>query len=384
MKLIVERDKFADAVTAAMRAADGGNTIPILRNLLLKPNGASVGIAGTRLDMQLETAVDAEISGKPDDAITLPGDALVDIVSRMPKGAQVAIEWDTACYAHATLASGRGRYKLLSLPFCDFPELMQTNKPAVFSMPGKQLAAGLTVPRFAMGKDRSRHFLQGIYMHAASESHPAIAPSRETALRFAATDFNNMAICSFPLPDGASDIPGVAIPATAIPEIVRLATESGEAPVEISVTLALLAIKTCGKTFTTKLIDGTFPDYPKGIPTDFVSRGVVDSEELSGALSRLLAVANDKRMRCTIGDGTFRLQLANHAIGEADEEVSIEWEGPSIELAMNTRALLSVLESADSDQCLMRFVDPRKAVLIQPWRAGVVDTSRTYLTMPME
>lgn len=375
MKVIVERDGFAEAITAAIRAAGKANTIPILNNVLLTPNGSTLGIAGTSLDQQLETSVPAEISGAPG-AMTVLGSALSDIVNRMPAGAQLTIEWEESAKG-ATIKSGRSRYKLLTLPPTDFPELMKPKEPVTFSMLGKELAAGLSAVRFAMNKGNDRWYLKGTYVHAGMDG-------RELRLFFAATDGKSAAVASFAGPDGSKNMPGVIIPDVAVPEMIRLATDAKDDPVELSITSTVVSLTSAGKTFSTKLIDGTFPDYVRVIPVDPDKRMTVDCDELSGALSRLLSIGDGLRTRAAIEDGTLCLTLINADVGDAAEEISVEWEssGP-LSIGIKANSILEILDSMQSDTCLIRFTDASSPVLIQPLRAGVVDGSRTYVTMPV-
>lgn len=386
MKIIVERDKFADAAAAATRSAGGATKIPILSNLLIKPNGKAVHIAGTQLDMQLETTCAAEISGSSGEAFTVPGAAIVDLVNRMPDGAQIEIEWNPGANAHATLRSGRARYKLLTLPSDQFPELMQTKEPVTFSLPAAQLISALAPIRFAMCRDYTRNNIRGIHVHPSAERHPVFAPTRDHALRFVACDMFNLGISSIPLPIGAENMPEFTLPDSTIAEVIKLATDAREETVELSVTPTLFSMTAAGKTFTTKLIGEEYINYVYPIPTEFACRGIIDCDEWSAALGRLLSIDDGKRMRATIKDGTLHMRLLNHKVGEADEEVEVgEWEGPAIERNMNAGSLAAIVEAAKADACLIQFTESaRTPTIIQPWRAGVADATRTFLTMPME
>lgn len=386
MKILVERDPFSDAIGAAIRASGTRNTIPILNNVLLRPNGAEIGIASTNLDNHFEASVAAEIIGpSADGAVTVLASALHDIITRMPKGAQISLEWgDGTNQNRITVKHGRSRYSVLTLPAAEFPELKVPEEPASFVIPAKELVAALSAVRFAISKDQSRYYLNGVFLHPSDDVHAALGSSREPRLVFCACDGSNLARFSIAMPDGAQKSPAVILPEVAIPEIIRLASDVEE-DIAIAISRALASFSVAGKSYTTKLIDGTFPDYMRVIPSENQRRMVIDSDELSTALSRLRAIGDGMRMWADIDGGLLKLTLANHEVGDAEEEIPIDqWEGDPLKLGLRASALLSMLESAQSDQCLFRFGHVGAPAIMQPWRANVADVTRTYLTMPVE
>lgn len=392
MKIIVERDRLLVAVDAATRVAGGATTIPILQNLLLKPNGKAISITGTHMEAQLEASAPADIEGAHADGLTLPGAALGNIVRGLPNGSQLSIEWDALASPYATLVSARSRYKLLTLSAMDFPELLQAENAVKFAIPGKLLADCLSMTDFAMNRKDARVYMAGIYLHFTDEHHPSLGQKGAPTLRFTATDGFNMAIASQPAPNGMLDLGetyGVILPRDSITEIVRLATAAGTDDVAIAVTRTLAVIEAVGKRYTTKLVDGTFPAYTSVIPKEFNRQAIVDVTELAEALGRLLAIDDGNRARITLGGDALRLRSVNHKLGEADEEIVIEYQGEDLDMGINARSWASILDNVNADVCIMRFVGDKSPTLVQPWRSngndvGVIDMTRTFLTMPME
>mgnify|MGYP001589896894 FL=1 len=220
MKVLVERDAFADVVAAAARVVDRSSLIPILKSVLLTAADRRLMIAGTDMGARLEAGVAAEISNvTAEPRICVPAATLNTIVSRLPKGAQVLLEWPETPKA-MTIHAGRSRSILQSLPASDYPVQMDMPQDAVqFTMPGKDLAAGIAAVQFAVSNDAVRYYLCGIYMHVRNGAHPEYGRSNERRLVLAASNGYDAASIAFELPQGSEDIPGVILPDSAIPEI---------------------------------------------------------------------------------------------------------------------------------------------------------------------
>lgn len=382
MKITVERDRFAEAISSAMRAAGKANTIPILNNVLLKPNGAAVAIAGTNLTTWFETEVPAEIEGVSDEGVTILSEALSGIINRLPGGAQLSLEWDDPMRG-ANLRSGSARYRLNTLPATDFPELQHPQDAIRFSMSAKTLLEGLTSTKFAMTTDKARNYLRGVFMHVTNDEHQAFGGSRERRLVFCACSGFELARASAPMPPGAAEIPAVILPDISISEIVRLVTDA-DGDVEVSVSTNLVSFTVAGMTFSTKLVEGTFPDYAYVFNPPSDKQMIADVDLLSQALQRLVTIDEANRTCCEMDNGELKLTLVNHKVGDADERVEIEWQGEPYKIPIRARGLLSILDAVDSDQCLIKFTHSRGIIIVNPWRAGAPDYTRTFGTMPIE
>lgn len=388
MKITVERDPFAHAISAAMHAADRSALIPVLKNLLLQPNGETLGIAGTNMGMRLETGIPAEVDGdSAKGAISVLGEALVGVVSRFPSGRQISMEWNEPS-AGAVLTCGRSRYKLLALPADEYPVLSVPEDGVTrFAIPAKELAHALDVVRFAIGNDPSRPFLNGVYMHHGNDEHPAFGAVKEARFIFIATTAFEFARVSMPVPVDSKDAPPVILPGESIPEIVRLAKDfSGD--IAITVSKNLVRFSDGKSALTTKLIDYTYPTYQKAIPSEGYEIEVrVDAEQLAQALARLRMMGESKITPRTIAEltsGELRLSFTNPDSGNAEEVLEVEYEGTPFSTGIRARGILSVLESMGADVCLIRI--SRKAhapILFNAVRGPVVEWTRTFLSMPV-
>lgn len=381
MKLTVERDLFAELASDAMRASGKVSPIPIINNLLLDAANNTLTIVGTSLDAWYSARLPAEMDGVG--KITVPGAALCGIVNGMPKGSQLIIEWSHPKDG-AIIRCGRSRYKLLSITADDFPDVPLPDDPVTFEIPSKALVAALTATRFAISDDKSRVYLHGIYMHAGSDQHPGIGGNKDPRLVFVATDSREFARVSIPLPEGAADVAPVILPDLAIPEIIRIASDH-DGMIKIEATENLVAFTAGDSTFITKLINATFPEYMRVIPTTSLVNVVVDGDELAAALQRLMVVANKSNTRTEITETSIRFSVTNPDVGSVEETIETDVEGGPLELHIKPVGFLNILKSIPTDRCTIKMTTPKAPVLFIPINAGPGDgMSRIFLSMPME
>lgn len=389
MKLTVEREPFLKAASAALRAAGKANHIPILANLLLTPNGKSLEIGATDLTVQRQEALPADIEkGKSHEPITVVGEALVRIIEGLPKGAHISLQWDETSTT-MSLQSGRSRYRLQTLPAPDFPDLAESapKEPSKFTIKGEALVYLLGGCRPFMLRDVARPFLGGVFFHISDDDHGAFSGSRTEQLCCLTTSGVEFARLTAPLPEGAS-LPldtgqrrGVILPDTAIPEIIKLATEAEE--LTILAGANRVSFEANGAIFTTGLIDARYPDYRIAIPPENDKCFTVDVDELAQVLRRLCSIGDDTRTRAEFSKRGLRLTLFNSRVGEADEFIEGEWDGDSIQLGLRGRGLLSILDVIDADTCVLRMSQPRRPIIVNPWIEKAIDHSRMFITMPV-
>lgn len=384
MKIIVERDAFAEALSSVKHVSDKGLKIPILGNVLLRANGSALEIAATNLDMRGESKVAAEITRDARDVndITVPATILSDLTNQTRKGAQLVLEWDVHG-KHVMLVSGRSRYKLNALPAADYPVLLPPDDAVTFKMSGKVLAEALKTVRWSIGGDISRSYLSGVFMHVTDDKHAALGASSARRLAIVACDAANLARFAIDAPPGLKALPPMIVPDSAIAEIMGLAKDAEE--IEIAVSQVRLSVSNGRNVFLTKLIDGKFPDYDRVIPAGDNCRMLADVGALREALSRINALERGRRARATWSDALLTLTL-NSEHGEAEEQIEVEFEGDQLQLPVSTAALISALDQIGTDTCVFRFTRSESSsmpIIINPMVAGSIDYSRTFLTMPM-
>lgn len=379
MRVIIERDIFASAISAIVNSTERRDTIPILGNVILRPNGSKMEMAGTDLDMQFETAIPAEITrDAAPGAITVKASIVSGIVGQLPKGAQVSLEWEDD-KSGVTLKSGRSRYKLLTLPASDFPQLRGPQEPTVFTLPGKTIAAQLGAVRFAISKEVTRPYLCGAMTQIGDNAHEAFGGGQARQLEFVSTNGHQLARAAIEVPAGAAEMPKIIIPGRAVSEIIRLGTRHPDLDMTLAVAYNTLSASVADQVFTTKLIDGTFPDYVYVVPRDNERHVIVDVNEFTAALQRLHQLGKDYRTRAEISAGAIKLSLINANTGEAEEDVQGDYEGPDLTVGVNASEILEIVGQIDSDTCRIELGGPGNPIVMRAMPGGKPDYGCIYL-----
>lgn len=382
MKLIVERDAFAEALGTAKHSTAKTPNIPILKNALLTVVGSKLFIATTNMDMRIELSVPCDV--EEDDgvnAITCPVSLLSDLAARFPKGAQLALKWNAQA-SNVTVSAGRASYKLNALNADMFPVLVDPENPVCFTLPGATLALALNRVRWTTSDDQTRFHICGVCVHVGSNANEVFGGSKERRLIFVATDSYQFARTSIDLPASLREMPSIILPNAALPEIARLASECA-GDVEISVSEKLFLMQTDRASFKTKLIDAKYPDYERFVPSDTNSM-LVDSEAMCAALLRLKSLGADNRTRAAIAADSITLSISDNKVGQAEEIVSVEYEGEPVTRIISANGFLSVLDHMDADVAQIKFAGMALPISINPAIGTEIDYSRTYFTMPME
>lgn len=373
MHILIERDTLVKTLGAAVRVVERRNTIPILGNVLVTAEGAGIAFTGTDLDMAVTIDAPAELSGKAE-AFAAPAAMLHDIARKLPAGAQVALEHEPE-RGKLAVRAGRSRFTLSTLPATDFPDLKGGDEAMAFTVPGKALASLLSRCAFAISTEETRYYLNGIYLHGFDFEG-------EDVLRAVATDGHRLARMQMPAPDGMPEaLPGIIVPRKAVPEIVAIAERSEE------VTLAWdankLTLTAPGVRLVTKLIDGTFPDYQRVIPTANDKHMIVDAGLLASAADRVSTISSERgrAVKLSIDAGKVRLAVSNPDAGEATDEIDVEYDAPAIEVGFNARYLADICGQADADTLVFEMADPGSPCVIRP-NAGTHGAA-LYVLMPM-
>ena len=256
MKLTIERAALLRALGHVQSVVERRNTIPILSNVLLKAESAKLALSATDMDIEMVSSLAAQV-GKPG-ATTVPAHTLYDIVRKLPDGTQIELE-ATGEKGLMTLRSGRSTFTLSCLPPEDYPLMAGGELAHNFLLSAADLKRLIDRTRFAISTEETRYYLNGIYLHAAKSD-------KVNMLRAVATDGHRLARMEIPLPEGASGMPGVIVPRKTVTELRKLLDELDQ---DVSVALSDTKIRfTFAETvLTSKLIDGTFPDYDRVIPS---------------------------------------------------------------------------------------------------------------------
>jgi DNA polymerase-3 subunit beta len=370
MKVTIEQAALLKALGHVYRVVERRNTIPILSNVLIRAEERQLSLKATDLDIEVSEAIEAEVS-QPG-TTTVPAHVLHDIVRKLPDGAQVSLE-QSGDGAQLMLRSGRSRFQLQSLPASDFPDLAAGTLAHRFEVAASELRRLVEKTQFAISTEETRYYLNGIYLHAVQGEAGAL-------LRAVATDGHRLAQSDTPAPAGAAGMPGVIVPKKTVGEMQKLLAEaSGDVVVELST--AKIRFTTGSVVFTSKLIDGTFPDYGRVIPTRNDKRLTVELAEFARSVDRVSTISSERgrAVKLAMGDGKLTLSVNNPDAGQATEELSVDYEDTPLEIGFNARYLLDITQQLDGDTALFKLAEAGSPTLIQD-REGAASL---YVLMPM-
>lgn len=371
MKFTIDRADILRSLNHVHSVVERRNTIPILANVLLRADKDSLSLTTTDMDLEIVESVAAKVQAAG--TTTVPAHTLYDIVRKLPDGSTLEISsgaGDTTLQVKA----GRSTFRLGCLPTEDFPKMGSTDKYAhSFSVPAADLRTLIDRTRFAISNEETRYYLNGIYLHAAENEGVAV-------LRAVATDGHRLARFEMPLPASAKDIPGVIIPRKAINEVRKLIDEAGDS-IEIGLSDNKMNFSFDHVALTTKLIDGTFPDYERVIPKNNDKVLEVNPGTFASAVDRVSTISSEKSraVKLTLGGKTMTLSANSPDSGSASEEIEIRFNAGPMEIGFNSAYLIDVAKQIEGEGCRMSLSDPSSPTIIQ----DISDTSSLYVLMPM-
>jgi DNA polymerase III subunit beta len=369
MKVTVERSELLKSLGHVHRVVERRNTIPILANVLIRAEGATLALKATDLDLEVIETIAAEAS--PGGSTTVPAHMFHDIVRKLPEGAQIVLE-ASGDRAVLSIRAGRSRFSLQTLPESDFPDLAAGEMSHSFKLVAADLKRLIDKTQFAISTEETRYYLNGIYFHTAGT---APAPT----LRAVATDGHRLAQIDLPLPEGAAGMPGIIVPRKTVGEVLRLIEDGGEVLVELS--QGKIRFTLANVVLTSKLIDGTFPDYARVIPVGNDKELVVDKKEFEQAVDRVSTVSSERgrAVKLSLTNGKLMLSVTNPDSGSAAEEVEVEYGSEPLDIGFNSRYLLDIAAQIEGESAVLRLADPGSPTLIQDRDAK----GALYVLMPM-
>jgi len=370
MKLTIERAALLKSLSHVQSVVERRNTIPILSNVLIEAGEGRLRLTATDMDLTIVEGVAAEVA-EPG-ATTAPAHTLYDIVRKLPEGAQVELKTG-GDDGQMVLVSGRSRFTLATLPKEDFPAAGDGKLPQSFALPCAELRHLIDRTRFAISTEETRYYLNGIYLHAA----PADGAEM---LRAVATDGHRLARFEMPLPEGAKDMPGVIVPRKTVAELRKLVDE-GDAPVEVSLSDTKVRFGFGETVLTSKLIDGTFPDYERVIPSGNDKIMSVDCRQFAEAVDRVSTISTEKSraVKLAVADGSLILSATSPESGSATEEIEIDYGGGAMEIGFNSRYLLDIAQQIEGEQAQFALADAASPTVVR----DLSDSSALYVLMPM-
>lgn len=370
MRLVIERGELLRALGHVSSVVERRTTIPILSNVLLRASGQSLEFKATDLEREVIEEVKAEV-GAPG-AVTVPAHMLHDIVRKLPEGSQVDIRRD-AEKERLTLAAGSARFALQTLGPEDFPDLNAGDLGQSFEVAAGDLKRLIDKTRFAISTEETRYYLNGIFFHTAESGGKPM-------LRAVATDGHRLAQAEIARPSGADGMPGVIIPRKTVYELHRLIEESGEV-VTVGVSTSKARFEIGNVTLTSKLIDGTFPDYGRVIPQANDKELKVQNADFMSAVDRVSTIASERgrAVKLNLSPDKLVLSVNNPEGGSATEELVVGYSASPLEIGFNARYLLDIAGQLEGEEARFLLADPGSPTMIK----GEGDESALYVLMPM-
>ncbi len=370
MKLTIERAALLKSLAHVQSVVERRNTIPILSNVLLEASDGKLSLTATDMDLTIVDEVEAAV-GEPG-ATTAPAHTFYDIVRKLPDGAQVEVIAGGDA-SQMTLKAGRSTFTLSTLPKEDFPAGGDTELPQAFALHAGELRNLVDRTRFAISTEETRYYLNGIYVHATESEGVQV-------LRAVATDGHRLARFEMPLPDGAASMPGVIVPRKTVGELRKLIDERDEA-IEIALSDTKIRFAFGPTVLTSKLIDGTFPDYERVIPSNNDKMLEVDCKAFAQAVDRVSTISSEKSraVKMALNSVAMTLSATSPENGSAVEEIEVDYGGEAIEIGFNSRYLLDIAMQIEGDSAVFAMADAASPTIVQ----DVKDASALYVLMPM-
>ena len=363
MKLTAERESLLKVLQAVIGVVERRQTMPILANILLIAKDGHVAVTATDLEVELVGKTEVQVE-KPGE-VTVPARKLLDICRALPEDAEVAIRKSGE---KVLVSSGKSRFSLMTLPVNDFPMVQDISTKQKLNISQEVLGQLLEKTHFSMAQQDVRYYLNGVLLE-----------TKGRFLRAVATDGHRLALCEVELDQDFSPEQQVIVPRKGVLELQRLLVGEGELTIELADNHIRIELE--GIRFTSKLIDGRFPEYERVIPTDTSNALLADRVILRGALQRTAILSNEKYrgIRLIMFEDQLTLQAHNPEQEEAEEVVEIEYKGEEIEIGFNVNYLLDALAAIDAEKVTVAVVDSNSSCLLR--EPGKDDCK--YVVMPM-
>lgn len=371
MKAIIERATMLKCLAHVQSVVERRNTIPILSNVLIEASSEGMlRLTATDLDLQIVETVAAKV--ETPGATTVSAHRLFEIARKLPEGAEVLLG---ASDGKMQVVASRARFNLQALPKDDFPIIVDGDLPTSFELPAATLVQLIDKTRFAISTEETRYYLNGIFLHVADDNGTPV-------LKAAATDGHRLARYTLPQPAGAEKMPDIIVPRKCVNEVHKLLAENADGNVVIDLSASKIRFTFgSGAVLTSKLIDGTFPDYSRVIPTGNDKLLRIDPKSLAQGVDRVATIATEKTraVKMALEKDRIVLSVTSPENGTATEEVPGEYSSDSFEIGFNARYLIEILGEIDGDVVEVHLADASAPTLIREGEKAAA----LYVLMPM-
>ncbi len=365
MKFTITREKLQEGLVAVAASVPTKTTLPVLSNILVEAVEGGIRLSGTDLDIAVSTKVPAEVDSEG--AVTLPAKKLVEIVRELPSA---AIRVTGAGEQRVNLECGRSRFKLLGIPRDEFPSFPPVSFDESWTIAAADLQKLISHVAFAASTEESRPILNGVLWEL-----------REDKMRMVATNGHRLARMDVPVSGGTASA-DLIVPPKALEQIRRLFDVSDE--IQMARSDNHLGFRSGDTVVFTRLIEGPYPNYEQVIPRENDREATVDKQAFGAALRRVGVVASDQthRVRLAFDEGMLRFTVSTPDLGDAQDEMSVAFEGEALEIGFNATYLLEILKFMPTDEVRITMKAPERAVTLEP--AGWDDpASYLCLVMPL-
>lgn len=362
MHITIKRDELVRPLTLVAGVVERRQTLPILSYIKMRQAKGRLVLTGT--DLEIEVSVEMPVS-QGDAEITVPARKLLDICRALPEGSEIKL---TKQGEKASLIAGKSRFTLVTLPPADFPSLEAANWEPALTIDQIDIKRLLQRTQFCMAQQDVRYYLNGLYLELGNKT-----------IRAVATDGHRMALSELKVSTAVSERQ-IIVPRKGIHEISRL-LDAAEGEVDIQTAANHIRLQTSGVVFTSKLIDGRFPDYTKVVPATQSKTIGVDRAAFREALSRVAILSNEKYrgVRVSVVDGKLSVSAHNPEQEEAVEELDVDYRGEAIEIGFNVNYLIEAVSAIESTHVNLGLNDANSSCVL----SGPSETSTRYIIMPM-
>ncbi|EJF91238.1 DNA polymerase III subunit beta [Bartonella tamiae] len=370
MRIVVDRSHLLKSLSRVHRVVERRNTIPILSNVLIDASQGKVEFKATDLDLEVTEQTLGNI--EQDGATTVPAHLLYDIVRKLPDGGEVKLSVSDNGQTMSVI-SGRSNFKLQCLPKADFPELSAGEFTHHFTLTASALKRLIDCTQFAISTEETRYYLNGIHFH--------VIDNEGLKLRAVATDGHRLAQAEMVAAEGSEGMPGIIIPRKAVSELQKLLGDDSDAEIKIELSESKIRFVVDSVVLTSKLIDGTFPEYQRVIPVNNDKKLVIDRQGFASAVDRVSTISSDRgrAVKLSIESGQVTLTVNNPDSGSAEDQISAEYDADSIEIGFNSRYLLDIAAQLSGDNAIFMLADSGAPTLIR----DDADADALYVLMPM-
>ncbi len=370
MRITLERSNLLKSLNHVHRVVERRNTIPILSNVLLRADGSTLDMKATDLDLEVTEATPASVQEAG--ATTVPAHLLYDIVRKLSDGSEVVLTTHPDG-ATMTVASGRSKFSLQCLPQSDFPDLTAGSFSHAFKLKAADLKMLIDRTQFAISTEETRYYLNGIFFHT-------IEADGDLKLRAVATDGHRLARADLVAPSGSEGMPGIIIPRKTVGELQKL-LDDPDALISVEISDAKIRLTIGSIVLTSKLIDGTFPDYQRVIPSGNDKEMRVSCQSFAQAVDRVSTISSERgrAVKLSLSDGQLTLTVNNPDSGSATEELAVGYGHDPMEIGFNARYLLDITGQLSGGDAIFMLADAGSPTLVR----DTAGDDALYVLMPM-